>query len=40
MRDISSSMSSERECLVKLLGLSAGDGLKLLSRDVRGVCEL
>ena len=36
------SMSSEREreYLVKLLGLFAGDGRELMSRGVKGICEL
>ena len=40
------SMSSEREresvcvCLVELLGLSIGDGQEIISRGVRGICEL
>ena len=35
-----SSISSERGYLVKLLGLSAGDGRELMSRDMIGICEL
>ena len=31
---------SESEYLVKLLGLSAGDGEELISRGVRGIWEL
>ena len=27
-------------CLVELLGLSIGDGQEIISRGVRGICEL
>ena len=35
-----SSISSERGYLVKLLGLSIGDGRELMSRGMIGICEL
>ena len=35
-----SSISNERGYLVKLLGLSAGDGRELMSRGMIGICEL